>query len=295
MNLQPHVVVLHWIRAEFKRLVSNPEYLSFSLGGYSYAPSIQNIYGAKFIDNAIKWLTENECCINYCLGYRFDAARVPQVAVMFSGGTEMRQVMGDYAGTEVANVSPEKLVEFHAKDVTTEGYLLVPNAYHLEQKIWRGLTVSKTGVPSRRITGFVQEGSDADLQIIADRPFVLEEGLADWDVFSAADGKRYFVGGSFDRFEVKVYMDLPGDPELCEVMSSVMRAALKNARMYLIANGLNEVAIAYSQIGKNESYGAVNVWTAEFTVSGLMTDRWLVSDALIPGNMTYEISCERNL
>jgi hypothetical protein len=90
-------------------------------------------------------------------------------------------------------------------------------------------------------------------------------------------------------------MDIPGDPELCEVMSSVMRAALKNARMYLIANGLNEVSIAYSQIGKNESYAGVNVWTAEFTVAGQMTDRWLVSEELIPGNVTYQISCERNI
>jgi hypothetical protein len=295
MNLQPHVIVLHWIRAEFKKLASHPEYLQFALGGYCYNPSMSSIYGLKFIDRAIGWLHDNEKNFNYNLGYRLDTSKIPSVTVMFSGGTESKQVMGDYAGSFLEDVYPKKYCEFHAVTITEEGWLVVPNEYHVENLIWRGLVIQKSNVTPRVITGLMKQTDTSSVVIQADRPFVLEDGLSDWQVYSSTSAKKYVMGGSFDRVNIKVYMDIPGDPELCEVMSSIMRATLKNARLYLMENGLNEVNVAYSPIGRNESYGGVNVWTAEFTISGQMSDRWIVSEALLPDQMTLELNCRRGI
>lgn len=295
MNLQPHVIVLHWIRSEFKKLATRPDYLQFALGGYCYNPSMANIYGLKFVDRAIGWFRDNEKNFNYNLGYRLDTSKIPSVTVMFSGGTESKQVMGDYAGSFLENVYPKKYCEFHAATITPEGWLVVPNEYHVENLIWRGLVIQKTNVLPRVITGLLKQNDTAPVLIQTDRSFDLSEGLSDWQVFSSASTKQYIMGGSFDRINIQIYMDVPGDPEICEVMSSIMRATLKNARLYLMENGLNEVNVAYSQIGRNESYGGVNVWTGEFTISGQMTDRWIVNEALLPDQMTYEITCQRSV
>jgi hypothetical protein len=294
MNLQPHVIILHWIRSEFKRLSQHPEYMNFILGGYAYNPSMSNIYGAKFVDNAVTWFKNNEKTFNYVLGYRLDMSKVPSVSVMASGGTESRQIIGDYDGAEFVDIYPQKFTTFHASGVSDEGWLIVPKEYNLEQTIWRGLTIARDGVEPKTITGLLKL-EDENLLIEANSPFSLEEGLSDWQIYSCSNAKRYAIGSSFDRISVQIYMDVPGDPELCEMMSSVMRAALKNARMYLIANGLNEVSIAYSPIGKNESYGGVNVWTAQFTLNAVMTDRWIMNESVLPEYMRLVMECERGV
>jgi hypothetical protein len=214
---------------------------------------------------------------------------------MFSGGTETKQVIGDNAHHFFEDVYPVKYAEFHASDVTNEGYLSVSSDYHLEDKIWRGLVLQKDGVAPRVITDLLKESDAENLKIISTTPFSLSDGLSGWSVYSSASVKRLSMGGSFDRVDIKVYMDIPGDPELAEVMSSVMRTALKNARMYLIQNGLNEVSLSYSSVGRNDSYGGVNVWTTEFTISGQLTDRWIMGESALPDQMTYEFSCERNV
>jgi hypothetical protein len=295
VNLQPHVIVLHWIRSELKKLSVNPNYLNFCLGGYCYSPSMQNIYGAKFIDKAAEWLRVNEKHFNYNLGYRLDSSKLPNVTVMFSGGTETTQVMGDDAGYFMSDIYPVKYAEFHASGITEEGYLSVSSDYHLEDKIWRGLVLQKKGILPRVITGLIKESEDADLKIITPENFSLVDGLDSWTVYSSASAKRVSMGGSFDRINIKVYMDIPGDPELAEVMSSVMRAALKNARLYLMQHGLNEVSLSYSPVGRNESYSGVNVWTTEFTISGKMTDRWIINESALPDQMNYEIECARGV
>lgn len=293
MNLQPHIIVLHWVRLELKKLASNPDYLNFSLGGYRYGTSIEDVYGAQYIDKAVQWIQNNEKNFNFSLGYRLDVAKLPSVSVMFSGGTEARQIVGDDAGYLLEDVFPEKYAEFHASDITSDGHLVVSADYRLEDKIWRGLVIQKNGVAGRKIIGLLKESSNRPLKIITDQPFSYADGLSSWSVYSCADQKRFLIGSSFDRISVKVYLDMPGDPELCEVMSSVMRAILKNARMYLIANGLNEVTLGYSPIGRNESYSGLNVWTAEFTISGQMTDRWLMSEQSLSDKMTYEVEYKR--
>lgn len=294
MNLQPHIIVLHWIRSEFQRLSQHPEYMNFVLGGYAYNPSLENIYGAKFVDNAIKWFNNNEKTFHYVLGYRLDASKIPAVSVVSSGGTESRQIIGDYDGMELCDIYPQMITSFHASEVTSEGYLVVPKEYNLEEKVWRGLVISRDRVSPRTITNLIKV-PDQDLLIEADEPFVLSEGLSDWSVYSSASAKRYTLGSSFDRIAIQIYMDIPGDPELCEILSSVMRAALKNARMYLIANGLNEVSIAYTPIGKNESFAGINVWTAQFTINAVMTDRWIMNESLLPDQMQLTLQCERGI
>lgn len=271
MNLLPHVIVLHHIRETFEIFRKDPEMLSFILGGYQVTDSMIDVYNTDFMNSAVKWIMNDE--FNYCLGYRLDTAKVPNISVMFEGGTENQQFMGEYGYHQSLPITPEIYGSFHASGVSEDGELIIPGDYDLTNKIWPGLYIKNKNV-TRQITGIVKTDG---YTLTLNEPVTLSDGLDSWKIYSSVSTKTREVGVSLDRITIKVYLDVPGDPEACEVVSCILRNILKHSRLILDVYGINAPTFGYSAMGKNESYVGQNVWTVEFTISALMTDQWILS------------------
>lgn len=275
MALLPHIVVLHSIKSSIEFLKNNPEHITFLLGGYQLNADLAAIYGAHFIDQAIRWITNNE--IQFALGYRLDIAKVPSICVMYEGGQEDQQFIGDFGSYVPVKVTPTTYASnFLAKDVDADGNLVVSAQSYLEKKIWSRLILKK-GAISRVIQSLTRDAS-GDLVLNLDAPIELSDGLSHWDVVSCVDTKVRVVGASLDDVRVKVFMDVAGDPELGEILSCLMRYILKQSRMHLINNGLNNCTFSHSSIMRNDNYEGTNVWSTEYTITGKLTDQWILLD-----------------
>ena len=284
MNLLPHVIVLHHIRETFEIFRRDPEMLNFILGGYMVTDSMVDVYGSDFINSAIRWIMNDE--FNYCLGYRLDTAKVPNISVMFEGGTENQQFIGEYGYHESIAVTPAYYGTFHASGISDDGGLIISQDYDLTNKLWPGLYIKNNNV-TRQVTEMLKNG---DYTVSLNSPVTLADGLDSWKIYSSVTTKQREVGVSLDRITIKIYLDVPGDPEACEVVSCIMRNILKHSRLVLDVYGINAPSFSYTAIGKNESYTGQNVWTVEFAISALMTDQWILATTKGVDRLTININ-----
>jgi hypothetical protein len=280
----PHALVLDRLRKSLDRLRNHPEELGFVLSSFCLEGN-QNIYGAQYIDRAIKWITENE--IHYSLAARADAAKFPSITVTYEGGTEGENFIGDYAGTKSVTVKPTEYARFPVKSFSGK-QLVVSKQLKLEDKIWRSLIV-KQGKFTATIKSFERDSVD-DLVIVLDKEIPIGLELMDWKAQSFVDKKTWIIGSSLDAVRVRVITNVAGDPEICEMFSMIVRYILKQSRFFLATNGLTNPEFSHSALMLNEeSRPEYQVFSMEFNISGLLTDQWVLSEALSADRIVFDI------
>jgi hypothetical protein len=284
----PHIVVLHRIRDSFRYLASNTSHLNFILSSYVQKPSMSNIY-AKFIDQAINWIQKHSEEMFFGLGYRLDSSQIPACAVTFEGGTESQQFFGDYGHIENETKDPIKYALFNIKSINESGELVVSNQYGLETRLWRELRIVHEN--KSWILKDIVYLPGKDLTLVMDHPVPKTETLLDWSAVSNDRALIRTVGTSLDSVTIKVYMDVAGDPEMCEMLSLIMRYILKQSRLDLMNNGLNEIVFSYSPIMRNEQYGHP-AWSMQFNISGKLTDQWILTESEVPDKMKLITPCD---
>lgn len=290
MNLLPHIVALHEIRSRLEALKKDRNTLLYILDSYAFIPTINAIYGHQFIDSAIKYIEETD--FNYCLGYRLDTTRLPNISVMFEGGNENTMALGDIGYLSEIPAAPKKYFNFQAKEINGE-FLKVRKDDTIS--FWKGMklfnTITKQSYEIKEV--LILE----DVELILDRTVESSE-LMQWQAMRNVNYETWTIGSSLDNVNVKIYLDVPGDPEYCEIVSCLIRYILKSSRLALLHNGLNNPTISYSAIGKNSDYDGQNVWTMEFTIRAEITDEWILKKEAIVDKMELEqITCkiERNV
>jgi hypothetical protein len=282
MNILPHILVLHQIRSSFEYLSTNTEHLNFILASYGLKSSMQATYN-DFIDQSIQWIKKHANEVNFCLGYRLDAAKIPSISVTMEGGTESQQFMGDYGSFDVVDLEPIKYASFDIKKVNENGELVISPSYSLHTKVWRELRVLHGN--KSWIIKDIQYIEGKDLVLVLDKPVKATESLKGWSAVSHGNNKIVTIGTSLDEVVVKIYMDIAGEPEMCEMLSLVIRYILKQSRFDLMSNGLNEIKFGYSAIMQNATYKQP-AWTTVFTIRGKLTDQWILTENISPDSMS---------
>jgi len=291
MIILPHLYLMHRIQTTFTRLSKNTDEVFCLLSNYIFHPFVSQIYGAKYIDQAIKWIQDNEGKINYCLGYRLDTAKIPSISVMFEGGTESRQFIGDYGSDQHVSIHPVEYANVTATKVNEDGSVFFEDETKLSDKIWRGLLAinEKKGYIVKDIIR-----RDWGTTVYFDSKVEPTQNLLEWKFYSSANTELWTTGTSLDRVTINVYVDVAGDPELCELLSQIVRYILKQSRLSLISNGLNEISFKYSPIQKNNSMEQ-NVWTSQHTVTGDLTDQWLMGREQITDRIELLNNCHEEI
>lgn len=290
MAMLPHLFVLSQIRNRLEVLRNNPSHIGFALEGYGEIDNrVMNVYGAKYIDRCIQWFQSNS--FTTTLGYRLDMEKLPSISILYEGGREKQQWLGDYGSYETIAVEPKTYALFDMKDLDVDGNIIVSKSAKLDEKIWRGLLI-KQGKIVRSITS-LGENSDGDLIIFLSSPLKpLEITFKGWAVVSQTESKLRVIGSSLDAVKITVYLTIAGDPEICEMVSCVLRYILKQSRLGLADVGLNEATFQHGSLSRYEVHEGSNVWQTEFVITGLLTDRWIISESLPPDRFNLAIDAE---
>ena len=275
MILLPHLFVLQYLKKQMSFLREHPEHLEFLLSGFTLNDDMNDIYGAPYIDMAIKWLQENE--FYFTLGYRLDLDKLPNICITYEGGSEERQFIGDFADTQRVSMNPKIYASFDIKNFDSEGNLIVSKDLDLKNKIWRRLLVKNKKFQSQIID--LETNSDGDLVLVLSIKADKKMPLTNWKAVSCLDSKNLIIGSSFDRARITVYVNIAGDPELAELISCIIRYLLKQSRPFLIENGMQEVAFSHSALNRSADFPESNVWITQHTISGALQDQWIITES----------------
>lgn len=267
----PHLFILQYLKKQFEYMRSNPEELECLLSPYK-DHLLCEIYGEEYIVKAIRWIQEHE--INFVLGSRLDMDKLPNIAVTYEGGVERTQFIGQDAGSTYVEVTPNTYAEFSIKDLI-EGDLLVSSVENIKEKVWRGLIVKNSRFFSK-IVDILPEGEDTRL-VLETKADLKNVTLQNWRADSFVDTETRTVGSSLDSVTIRVYLTVQGDPELCEMLSTVIRYLLKQSRLVLESNGLYEVDFAHSALSRSSDYEESQVWVVQYTISGELQDAWIMN------------------
>jgi len=244
---------------------------------------------SKFIDQAIQWIQKHADEVTFCLGYRLDSSQIPSISCTFEGGSESQQFMGDMGHFSNETQRPIRYAQFNVNSISDKGELLVSEQYGLESRLWRELRIVH-GSKSWILKDIVYLPGH-DITLILDSPVETTESLLDWEAVSHDRALITTIGTSLDSVVVKIYMDVAGEPEMCEMLSCVMRYILKQSRLDLIENGMNELVFSYSSMMRNEQYGQP-AWTMQFTIQGKLTDEWIMAESYSPDRMQLLTPCD---
>lgn len=267
MILLPHLFVLQYLQDQFAYLRNRPDLLEYLLCGYNSC-ELQSLYGPEFIKNSIEWIRTRE--IFFVLGTRYDMAKLPTIVVTYEGGSESDQMIGDYAGQAKINITPKEYGRFNVVEVKDKTLKVYPEK-DLHKKLWRGLTVRKD-----KFTAVVDEiikENDYFILTLNKKP-PSEVGL--WTSVSPLTQKNWALGSSLDSVTVRIYLQVSGEPELAEMLSTVVRYILKQSRLRLEQNGLYETRMQHSALAQSRDYEDSQVWNVEFSISGSLHDTWVL-------------------
>lgn len=275
MILLPHLYILQYVKKQFSFLREKPEHLEFLLRGFVLNDEMNDIYGAPYIDKAIQWIMENE--FHYTLGYRLDLDKLPNICVTYEGGSEERQFIGDYGEPHRVSINQKNYASFDIKDINSDGNLIISKDLNLQNKIWRRLIVQNDKFKSQ-ITGF-EVDKNGDLVLVLDLKANKSLPLTNWKAVSCLDSKNLIVGSSFDRVRITVYVNIAGDPELAELISCVIRYLLKQSRLYLIHNGMEDISFSHSALSRSADFPESNVWITQHTINGSLQEQWIITES----------------
>jgi len=275
MILLPHLYILQYLKKQFSFLREKPEHLEFLLRGFLINDEMNDIYGAPYIDKAMKWISENE--FYFTLGYRLDLDKLPNICVTYEGGSEERQFIGDYADTQKVTINSKTYASFDIKNIDADGNLVVSKDLNLTNKIWRRLLVKNKKFESQIID--LQTNADNDLVLVLDLKADSSLPLMDWKAISPLKAKNLIVGSSFDRARITVYMNIAGDPELAELMSCIVRYLLKQSRPYLLNNGMEDISYSHSALSRSADFPESNVWITQHSINGSLQDQWIITES----------------
>jgi hypothetical protein len=267
----PHLFVLQYLKKQLEYVRDHPEELECLLDPYR-DPLICEVYGEEFIAKAIQWIQQNE--INYVLGSRLDMDKLPNIAVTYEGGVERTQFIGQDAGSQKVKITPTRYASFSVKDVE-DGDLIVSSTENITDKVWVGL-IAKNGKFCSRIQEILPEGSDVRL-VLETKADLAKVTLQDWFADSFVKHETRVIGSSLDSVNIRVYLTVQGDPELCEMLSTVVRYILKQSRLVLESNGLYEVDFSHSALSRSMDYDESQAWVVQFTISGELQDSWIMN------------------
>lgn len=275
MILLPHLFTLQYLKKQLSFLREKPEHLEFLLRGFTLNDEMNDIYGAPYIDRAIKWIMENE--FYYTLGYRLDIDKLPNICVTYEGGSEERQFIGDYGETHRVSINQKIYASFDIKDINTEGNLVVSKDLQLENKIWRRLIAKNKKFESQIID--LQTDKNGDFVLVLDVKADKSLPLTNWKAISCLDSKNLIIGSSFDRVRITIYVNIAGDPELAELISCIIRYLLKQSRPYLIYNGMEDVTFSHSALSRSADFPESNVWITQHTINGSLQEQWIITES----------------
>lgn len=276
MTILPHLYLLQYLKQQCEFLRRNPSHLQFLLCTYAN-PVLKDRFGARFIDETIKWFQQNE--IHFMYGSRLDTEKVPSIAVTYEGGTETDQYIGDSPQLMQLPKKPVIYTTFGIKDVK-QGSLVVSSAEDITSKVWRGLVVQKKDFKSQ-IIDILPEGQDTLL--VLRNPADLSLGQTDWQAVSPVSNVNRTIGSSMDQVVIKIYLTVEGHPDTCEAISCVIRYLMKQARLFLSKNGLHESQMSHSALSMSADHDSTQVWAMDFTISGLQHDSWIMTES-VPGD-----------
>lgn len=275
MILLPHLFTLQYLKRQLSFLREKPEHLEFLLRGFTLNDEMNDIYGAPYIDKAIKWVMENE--FYFTLGYRLDIDKLPNICVTYEGGTEERQFLGDYGEAQRVRINQKIYASFDVKDINSEGNLVVSKDLNLQNKIWRRLIAKNKKFESQIID--LQTDKNGDFVLVLDVKADKSLPLTNWKAISCLDSKNLIIGSSFDRVRVTVYVNIAGDPELAELISCIIRYLLKQSRTYLIHNGMEDVSFSHSALSRSADFPESNVWITQHTINGALQEQWIITES----------------
>lgn len=279
----PHLFVLQYLNNRFQQLRATPQELECLLSGY-LDPVIADTYGESYVAGAIQWIQENE--INFILASRLDMDKLPSVAVSYEGGIESQTFIGEQGGTSTYEIEPTKYADFSVKDVQ-DGNLIISKESGLMEKIWRGLVIQHASGFQANLVDISCSGDDASL--ILSKPATLSEvSLQDWSAVSFVNSRVRSFGSSLDDVRIRVFVSVPGEPELCEMVSTVIRYLLKQARLFLESHGLYEVVTTHGALSISQDFPETQVYVMEFSLEGKLQDQWVLSDFKNPDNFVIE-------
>jgi len=273
MILLPHLFVLQYLKKQCEHLRNHPQELEFLLCGYDSCV-LSDIYGADYICKAIQAFKNRE--IFFMLGSRLDIDKLPSICVTYEGGSEREKFIGQFGGTENVKIPKRQYAAFSIKGLI-EGDLLVSPAEDIKSKIWRGLIV-RQGKFSSKIVDILPEGNDVRLILSKKATLDLVE-LRHWTAESPVVTKIRSIGSSMDAVTVKIYLTIDGDPEIADMISTIIRYLLKQAHLFLETNGLYETTMTHSALSKSSDFDESQVWAVEFSISGLLHDQWIMSES----------------
>jgi hypothetical protein len=277
MIILPHIFTLQYLKRQCEFLRAHPDQLEFLLSAYKGC-EVNGVYGDEYIQKAIDWFRTHE--INFALGSRLDTDKLPRIDVTYEGGSEEDQVIGDYAETVKIKI-PEKTYGTFSVKSFEDGTLILSGSQDYRRFLWRGVVV-RNGKFSASIQEIYPFGDD--IQLVLSKKASLEtEQLQNWLSVSPVTSKTRTVGTSLDRVAVKVYLHIQGDPDLCDTISMIIRYLLKQARLFFEANGLYENKMSHSALSLSSDYAESQVWVVEFTISGLLQDKWIMVES-VPGD-----------
>lgn len=280
----PHLYILRYLEAKMEFLRNHPEHVHHLLCGFQNPVLMSSVYGAKYIDQCIEWFQNHS--FHFVLGYRLDMDKLPSICVMYEGGSETTQFVGDYGEVEKVRIQPAEYAKMDVKDIQ-DGNLIISKLLNMEDKIWRNLIVSK-GKFKASIKSFGRT-AEGDLIVYLSNPAELKLGLDGWKVQSFVDSKFRSIGSSMDRVKVKVYLTIQGDPELCEMVSCIVRYLLKQSRLFLANNGLYNSTFGHGPLSRNADFEESTVWSMEFTISGEQQDRWIMTESTPGDKLELEV------
>jgi len=285
MIILPHLTVLKDLKARIDLLRRRPDHLTFLLDGYN-SDALEGVFGAKYVDQAIEWLEKND--FQYVTGYRLDSAKLPNIAVVYEGGKETEQFLGDYGSMRYQAIEPKEYARFKIGYLDDNGNPTVSSRLQLDTKIWRSLVMTN-GTVSRIIKGFDKTDSRV-MTILLDEALPEDAALHEWRVVSSVNQKNYVIGSSMDSVAIKVYLTVAGDPELCEMLSTIVRYCLKQSRLALANSGLENSTFHHGALARSADHDEQNIWVMEFMIRGSLIDQWIISESQAPDRHSLEVS-----
>lgn len=260
------------VEERLDHLRRNPRHLNFILSPFCRSEAIRSKVGAKYIDQAVQYVTENR--LHIAPYYQADLEKIPSLVFVSRTG-ENQQYIGDYGHEQVGAITaaPIVYVEFDAKAVDRYA-LIVPKGLRIEEKIWKNVILKQGDFLAGVCAIHVKEGEDTRILLDKDVPPGLP--LAGWKAQSSEKITNYTINSSTDDTELVAKLTTTGDYSVHRLMATVVRYCLKSARLLFESYGFQTPRIQQGMPTLADD--TQMVYETIFTITGKVTDHWIAHE-----------------
>jgi len=99
------------------------------------------------------------------------------------------------------------------------------------------------------------------------------------NIISPIDIKKWGLGSSLDSIKIDIFLQIAGDPELCETIGLILKGILKQARLFMGYQGLSRIKIGSSGIMKSDDYkDQGEVFVIQFTITADSQETYFLTE-----------------